>query len=267
MPTTSAVRHRVRRGWVWGSIVVVLLALASACSSGDDDAATTTTTSTAAPTTNPTTTVAPATTAVSTTSIAPSTTLASSTTPAPTTTLAPTTDDSVAESVVLNTFGFGGPREVDAGNEPTTGADGSGCAPGGALLPDGVWLVQLTSVTDALPLTVEFDLLCRYTGENIPQEPEEARDFDDWIFNDNPTLRTLPVSAEATFHPGWCHAEPGEEFTEEQRPGLFAADVLPVLGTDADPFSSDFLNWASVWLLVDEGEVVEFVDAFYYCAG
>ena len=132
-------------------------------------------------------------------------------------------------------------------------------------MPDGAWFVQITAVEVGPPLAVEFDLLCRYTGENIPDE--ENRDFDDWVYNDSDRLRTMTVADDATFHPGWCFAEPGAEWVDEQRPAEFAADALPRFGEEDDPYRGAFLEFQWTWVEVDGGEITEIVDGFYFCAG
>ena len=253
-------------------ILSTSLLLLTACSDSDDSAATSTTSAltTAAPATTatPSTTEAPATTAAPETPTSEPTDTTGGTDSTSTTAASSTTapiDSTGTESVILTTFGQSGPREVDADNNPTDGPDGSGCTPGGDVLPDGVWLVQITSVDAGPPLAVEFDLLCRYTGDNIPDE--DLRDFDDWVYNDSERLRTMSVADDASFHPGWCFAEPGEEWTEEFRPSVAAADALPRFGADDDPYQGAFLQFQWTWVRVQGGEIAELVDAFYFCAG
>lgn len=85
--------------------------------------------------------------------------------------------------------------------EPTlhaAGPSGSGCSPGGSELPDGWWFGErATPIGD----DVGFDLACYYI--DAAADAEAAARGDEaiggfYIVNDNPTIRTVPVSPTAT---------------------------------------------------------------------
>ena len=85
--------------------------------------------------------------------------------------------------------------------EPTlhaAGPSGSGCSPGGSELPDGWWFGErATPIGD----DVGFDLACYYIdaaadAEAAARSDEAIGGF--YIVNDNPTIRTVPVSPTAT---------------------------------------------------------------------
>ncbi|MCP4958718.1 MAG: hypothetical protein GY925_05540 [Actinomycetia bacterium] len=76
-----------------------------------------------------------------------------------TVTSVPSDEGSARErSIIASTWGGSGPFHDHGGVEP----DGSGCSPGTADLPDGIWYVSLTSVEDH---TLAVDLMCVYSDE------------------------------------------------------------------------------------------------------
>ncbi|MDE0804660.1 MAG: hypothetical protein OSA99_15230 [Acidimicrobiales bacterium] len=78
------------------------------------------------------------------------------------------------------------------------GPAGSGCSPGAGDLPDGWWFGErATPIGD----DVGFDLACYYI--DAAADAEAAARGDEaiggfYIVNDNPTIRTVPVSPTAT---------------------------------------------------------------------
>ncbi len=75
---------------------------------------------------------------------------------------------------------------------------GSGCTPGPGPLPDGWWYGTLEG---AVTSEVAFDLACYYVGAAAEAEAASRGDEvnnDYYVVNDNPTLRTVPVAADAT---------------------------------------------------------------------
>lgn len=128
---------------------------------------------------------APSTTAATTTSSSPPsspTTAASTTTGAAPTTVAstvPSPDD------LMPTFHSAGPS-------------GSGCRPGGGALSYGWWFGERTTPIGA---DVGFDLACYYVDAAADAEATARDDValgGFYIVNDNPTIRTVPVSPAAT---------------------------------------------------------------------
>ena len=85
---------------------------------------------------------------------------------------------------------------------PTTtmpdGPSGSGCTPGDTVaLPEGEWYGVVVS---ASPSGIEFDLACWFTGEPAvaaaAEDDAEPPPNDYYVRNDNPQIRSLPVSSE-----------------------------------------------------------------------
>ncbi|HEX2404425.1 MAG TPA: hypothetical protein VHM29_06950 [Acidimicrobiia bacterium] len=91
---------------------------------------------------------------------------------------------------------------------PTTtqsrGPSGSGCTPGDAItLPEGEWYGVVVSASAS---GIEFDLACWFMGEAAVEAAaadgaEAANDY--YVRNDNPLIRSLPVSSETevTWYP------------------------------------------------------------------
>jgi hypothetical protein len=85
---------------------------------------------------------------------------------------------------------------------PTTtgpdGASGSGCSPDDTVsLPEGEWYGVVASAT---PSGIEFDLACWFTGEAAvaaaAEDGAEPPPNAYYVRNDNPQIRSLPVSSE-----------------------------------------------------------------------
>lgn len=206
------------------------------------------------------TTLPPATTGdttTTTTTTAPPTTVAETTTTLETTTTVETTTTTVATTTTTTTappttvtdpFVFAG------GFPPVLGgpldAHGSGCAPGAGPLPDGIWFGFATAWTTT---SVEFDLACFYTGDAATAEAaargEESPPPNDYIItNDNPTLRTVPVAADAV---GWRL-----DLNNELSPAPFADFIA-----DPGEYQACF-DFCLMWLYVNGGEVTEIVSQF-----
>ena len=78
------------------------------------------------------------------------------------------------------------------------GPSGSGCTPGDTVaLPEGEWYGVVVS---ASPSGIEFDLACWFTGEPAveaaAEDGAEPPPNDYYVRNDNPQIRSLPVSSE-----------------------------------------------------------------------
>ena len=216
-------------------VAVALLVASCGDTAGDSTTTTTaptatTTVSTAAPTTIP-----PATTVAPTTSL-PTTTIA-------TTTAAPTT-------TVVYTVGTPElvPPEALAGSD---GAAGSGCAPGPGPLPAGIWFGFLAERDGS---TIGFDLACFYFGdiawEKAAEEGQTAEN-DYWIVNDNPTLRDVPVAADATI---WT-------ITGDATQGLQPLDFASWTGAESTYTPCPGTSCV-VWLYVNGGEATEIAEQF-----
>lgn len=115
-----------------------------------------------------------------------------------------TTAPTVASSTTSTTT-------VDTTEAPTTttqpsGPSGSGCTPGDAIaLPEGEWYGVLVSASAS---TIEFDLACWFTGQSAVEAAaedgaESPPPNDYYVRNDNPQIRSLPVSpdTEVTWYP------------------------------------------------------------------
>ena len=78
----------------------------------------------------------------------------------------------------------------------------------------------------------------------------------------------MPVGDNATFHPGYCFHDPSHQNWEHPGPALDANAVFADLVDGHDPLGYvAFVEYLYVWILVEDGEITEFFDAFYVCAG
>jgi hypothetical protein len=217
--------------WVAAALLIAACGGTAGDSTTSTTAPTATTTVSTAVTTAPTTTIAPATT------VAPTTTMATTSTAAPTTTVV---------------YAVGAPElvppEALAGSD---GAAGSGCAPGAGSLPAGIWFGFLVERDGS---TVGFDLACFYFGdiawEKAAEEGQTAEN-DYWIVNDNPTLRDVPVAAQATI---WT-------ITGDATQGLQPLDFASWTGAEST-YTSCPGTACVMWLYVNAGEATEIAEQF-----
>ena len=100
------------------------------------------------------------------------------------------------------------------------GPSGSGCTPGDTVsLPEGEWYGVVVSASLS---GIEFDLACWFTGEAAvtaaAEDGAEPPPNDYYVRNDNPQIRSLPVSSETEVvwyprvirHRKWpCHSLTG----------------------------------------------------------
>lgn len=160
----------------------------------------------------------------------------------PTTTTAPD-DDSIYDSSM--------PLEPLPGSD---GATGSGCAPGGDGLPDGVWFGAMEAVSDG---DIEFDLACWYSGDAANEAAAEdgfeeipvPNDY--YVRNEVDTLRTVPIDPDAVIH--WYPA--GSDIELAVRPWIEWVEdpegYLPCPG-----------EWCNAWLYVNDGVVTEVMQQY-----
>ena len=267
----------LRRHWALAAVCAVV---AASCSNSGGNSEVTSSVQTALPAPSSTarnaTTTAPAVTLS-----APSTTVGAVSIPATTGPGAPATTAASAQeafpdalawgdgsSIFAARFGIGGPHEVDGEGRATNGPDGSGCSPGTATLPDGVWLVGIEGIIERSGVvSAVVDLMCQYSGPNaLAAYPDD--DFEDSIVvNEVAATRTLIVAEEATFHPGFCFFEPADGEWDRPGPALDATTELLAMAAGADRYEGAFLSSLQVWLVVRDGSIVEVFDAFYHCAG
>ena len=139
---------------------------------------------------------------------------------------------------------------LPAGTSPPTsapddGASGSGCSPEDSVsLPEGEWFGFVESTTAS---GIEFDLACWFTGQAAvdaaAEDGEESPPPNDYyIRNDNPTIRSLGVSAETevTWYPTGDPASETVVAFEEWAEGVVGRGFM-----------------FGVWLAVIDGEVFE----------
>jgi hypothetical protein len=130
---------------------------------------------------------------------------------------------------------------------PTTtmpdGPSGSGCTPGDTIsLPEGEWYGVVVS---ASPSGIEFDLACWFIGEPAveaaAEDGAEPPPNDYYVRNDNPQIRSLPVSpqTEVIWYPT----------------GDPASEVIVTFSDWVDGVTSRGLVFG-VWLDVIDGEVL-----------
>lgn len=138
---------------------------------------------------------------------------------------------------------------VTTGTSPSTtqpdGPSGSGCTPGNAVtLPEGEWFGTVVSATEN---GIEFDLACWFTGESAVEAAaedgaESPPPNDYYVRNDNPQIRSLPVS-------------PDTEVTWYPRPGDPTSEVVVAFPDWVEGVRARGLGFGA-WLDVIDGEVV-----------
>lgn len=131
-------------------------------------------------------------------------------------------------------YGAAGPIATDASSP-----DGSGCSPGGDVLPDGLWFVAIEAIDEA---TLTLDLLCRFSGEAAFAHPEYGGG-DHLYLNESSRLRTGLVAPDAVV---WLLADPGLPGSQIARSPTEAAVAI------ADRGFAPF-----VWALVENSLVAE----------
>jgi hypothetical protein len=138
---------------------------------------------------------------------------------------------------------------VTTGTAPSTtqpdGPSGSGCTPGDTVtLPEGEWFGLVVSTSES---GIEFDLACWFTGEPAVEAAaedgaESPPPNDYYVRNDNPQIRSLPVSpdTEVTWYPNG-----GDPASEVVVPFPDWVEGVTARGP-----------YLGVWLDVIDGEVV-----------
>ena len=230
----------------WFVVVGVFALIVGACNGETAETSTT-----APPST--TTTVAPSTTAPTTTTVPAETT----TTEAPTTTVATTTTTTEAPTTTAITAGPFVTEQPLSLAPPaplpgSAGASGSGCAPGAGPLPDGIWFGFVPAIVGN---ELDFDLACFYFGDIAYDEGEadgEEVNNDYYIRNQNPTIRTATVAADAVVWTLGTFDGIGEHTDVPY------AD-WPAPGPSYIECPGDF---CLIWLYVNDGEVTELVEQF-----
>jgi hypothetical protein len=178
-------------------------------------------------------------------------------------------------ALVLGVAGCSGHPATAAGTPPTAtpaAADASGAqslsaaspsATASAVLPDGRSPAFLTSI-DPGKQTVTFDLIEFLTGDAAkkawqkanPGSGEDGPEDDYFIVNDNPKLRTLPVSASVQILV--------VDLTGagvQSKPITFAA--APAYFAAQKPNTSDHkLAYNPFWLTVQNGQIVKMEEQF-----
>ena len=181
----------------------------------------------------------PSSTSTSTATVAPSTPLtqpSSTTAPRATTTTTTTTAAPTTTAVVYRVDSSGGARI-----EPlpgSGGALGSGCAPGGAELPDGIWFGWIIETTST---DISFDLACARSGGGALA-----------VSNDSRRVRTVPVAPTANVYP---YAAEGTE-SSIPYPQWRGAEPATVCAERGDFGLGEGCPW---WLYVNDGAVTEMV--------
>jgi hypothetical protein len=132
------------------------------------------------------------------------------------------------------------------------GAAGSGCAPGGDTLPDGVWFVF---VKNASSETILFDLACFYVGAAArvaaAQDGEEANN-DYYISNRNSRLRRAPLADDIRVHA----VNPGSAQSNSITPVSLESWLRPGEGKVCP---GDF---CIVWLYINNGRITEIMEQY-----
>jgi hypothetical protein len=143
--------------------------------------------------------------------------------------------------------------QVIAGNGAGTAANGTGCAPPGDVLPDGIWFGVVTGIS-TVGESISLDLGCLYTGDNARAEAEfDGTDApnDYYIRNVVPKIFTTPAAP--AFRAVWLRTD--LEFVESDFAGW--ADR-----TAAPPFMECPGASCRVWLYVNGGRITELLEQF-----
>ena len=186
------------------------------------------------------TTAAPTTSAATATTVAASTTVATTAVP---TTVAPTLPYPIAyDGMGLPMF----PPVLGSPGDP----NGSGCAPPGDVLPDGIWFGYAEAVSGGV---ITFDLACYFTGDaawTASLAGDCDTEFGDYcVRNNNPKVFSVPIAATA------------EVFYIEA--GTW--DLAPVPASSW-PVSPSYLTCpgekCGVWLYVNGGSATGIVEMF-----
>jgi hypothetical protein len=189
----------------------------------------------AAPTTSPPPSTAQQAASPSTTTVVTTTAITAPTTTTTTTTTPRTTTTATADFYSISTQGL--PPDALAGSG---GWWGSGCSPGGDILPDGVWWGYLTDLT---PTSVTFDLACLRFADESDDDPA-TEDYAWVIENNSHKLRVVPVSPVALVTYSW----------QACRPNPFP--YIEWIENDAVPHG-DSGREGGLWLYVNDGLVTE----------
>jgi hypothetical protein len=228
--------------------VAILTFLAVSLTGCSDDSSGMATSSTQPATT---TTTQPATT----TTTQPATT--TTTQPATTTTTQPATDFSTSS------YGFF-PDPLPGSKAWIEGAQahGSGCAPGGGWLPDGMWFGFIIGATNH---SVMFDLACFFTGDAAAlasvADGEGVPPSDFYISNNSSNIRTGPRSPTGTAY--WL------DVTNDLLPQAIAMIDWPSsvsapypLGVSWQECSAVPMGFCAAWLYINDGIVTELIEQY-----
>jgi hypothetical protein len=160
---------------------------------------------------------------------------ASTTTPAPTTTTttAPTTTTTTVATTTTT-------------KDPTA-PEGSGCAPGTDVLPDGTWYGGVRAFDEQ---TISFDLACLFIGEAATAAAEEDGEEspppnDYYVRNENEEVRILAVDGETPVT--WYTS--GDPNDEEM--GNFAQWI---------EFLATRESYLGIWVTIENGAVSEIAE-------
>jgi hypothetical protein len=118
---------------------------------------------------------------------------------------------------------------------------GSGCSPGSALLPDGVWYGFAREYT---PSEITFDLACLGW---VPDPNDDAIEEGHWeIVNNNPRVRVVPIipGAQVTCLWAGCPANPFPYTDWVQEPH----DLLPL---------EEDHGGLAMWIYINDGFITE----------
>ena len=137
-------------------------------------------------------------------------------------------------------YAVGRPSYAPAALSGSKGAAGSGCSPGTAALPDGIWFVFIETAASE---QITFDLACIWPGKAMDEG---------FITNDSDRLRSIGVAADAA------------ALQVVEGDGI---DWVPMPYTEwlVAPPDPDLCSWPcdAAWLYVNNGVVTELVQLFF----
>ena len=144
-------------------------------------------------------------------------------------------------------------EQVIAGNGAGTAANGTGCAPPGDVLPDGVWFGTVTGIS-AADESISLDLGCLYTGSNAQAEAAfDGTDAPNDYYTRNVVPKIFTTRTAAGIRAVWLRTD--LLFVESDFPGWTAKSA-------AAPFMECPGDGCRVWLFVNGGRVTELLEQF-----
>lgn len=168
----------------------------------------------------------------------------------------PTSDDqndtAASGSRIAARWGSDGPM-VPLGSDE---ANGSGCSPGSSVLPDGVWFGFVRDLGDR---HIAFDLACLYTGQRAYAQGADPEGADIAVRNDVLDERAVAVSPDARFF-----VHPDHDISSGNRLTFRTSEIRELRQHLDQRMGLELWSDAvGVWILIDDGRVVEMLEFWH----